>query len=338
VQTTTRVPSDYRALSRQVREAGLLEPRPGYYVPKISLTLGGFALGWVAFFVVGNSWATIGIAAFLAVMFTQVLFVGHDAGHQQIFGTRRANWWLGLIVGDLLTGLSFGWWVPKHNAHHAHPNQIGRDPDIGSGVIAFTPEDAERRRGLGRTLARGQAWAFFPLLVFEAAALHVASTIQLAGRRDRGAIVEAGLLLAHAAAYLTVVFLVLSPGRAVAFIAVQQGLFGLYLGCTFAPNHKGMALIDRDSDMSFVNRQVLTARNITGGRFTTFAYGGLNYQIEHHLFPSMPRSNLGRAQAIIRAFCIAHDLPYQEDSVVGSYRRVLGHLHTVGAVCPLAAT
>src|ERR1700735_3656149 len=142
--------SDYRTLAAQVRQAGLLERRPVYYAVKIAMTIGAMAAGWAASLLVANTWATLGVAAFLAVMFTQVVFLGHDAGHQQIFGTRRANWWLGLIVGDLLTGLSFGWWVPKHNAHHAHPNQVDRDPDIGTGAIAFIDQIAAERHGIGR--------------------------------------------------------------------------------------------------------------------------------------------------------------------------------------------
>ena len=82
------------------------------------------------------------------------------------------------------------------------------------------------------------------------------------------------------------VFLVLSPVKAVVFIIVQQGLFGLYLGCSFAPNHKGMPILDAADQSDFLRRQALTSRNVRGGWLTDFALGGLNYQIEHHLFPS----------------------------------------------------
>jgi fatty acid desaturase len=324
-------PNAYRELSEQVREAGLLKPRPLYYSAKIALTIFAFAAGWAALFVLGNSWAALGIAAFLAVMFTQVVFLGHDAGHQQIFRSRRANRLFGLAVGNLMTGLSFGWWIPKHNAHHAHPNQVNRDPDIAVGVIAFTPEIARDRRGLARSLARWQAWTFFPLLLLEAVALHRSSFESVLGQRDRSAGVEAALLVIHTAAYLTVVFWVLSPSRAVVFIVVQQGLFGLYLGCTFAPNHKGMPIIDHDTEMSFFYRQVITARNVTGGRFTTLMLGGLNYQIEHHLFPTMPRPNLARAQHLVQNFCADRHLVYHENSLIESYRQALLHLRAAGS-------
>jgi fatty acid desaturase len=117
----------------------------------------------------------------------------------------------------------------------------------------------------------------------------------------------------------------------VAFALVQQGLFGLYLGCSFAPNHKGMPTLTEADQLDFLRRQVLTSRNVRGSRFVDFLLGGLNYQIEHHLFPNMPRPNLRRAQPLVREFCRQHDLPYAEATLVGSYSEALRHLHAVGA-------
>ena len=130
----------------------------------------------------------------------------------------------------------------------------------------------------------------------------------------------------HAALYLTVVFWFLSPLKAVVFIAVQQAVFSVYLGCSFAPNHKGMPIVDPEQGLSFARRQVITSRNVAGGWFTNLALGGLNFQIEHHLFPSMPRPNLSKAQGIVRTFCVDNDLGYCEDSLTGSYRQTIQYL------------
>jgi fatty acid desaturase len=143
--------------------------------------------------------------------------------------------------------------------------------------------------------------------------------------------VEASLLLAHAAGYLTALLLVLSPLQAVVFVLVQQGLFGLYLGCSFAPNHKGMPTLTEAEELDFVRRQVLTSRNVRGSRPVDFLLGGLNYQIEHHLFPNMPRPNLRRAQPLVRAFCDEHGITYSEAGIFGSYAEAICHLHSVGA-------
>jgi fatty acid desaturase len=124
----------FRALALQVRAMGLLDRRPGYYRVKIAVTVVAFFAGWALLVVAGNSWTARAVAVLVGVMFTQMGFIGHDAGHNQVFGARRRNRVLGLTVGNALTGLSFGWWVPKHNAHHAHPNQVGRDPDMSEGA------------------------------------------------------------------------------------------------------------------------------------------------------------------------------------------------------------
>ena len=197
---------------------------------------------------VGNSWATLGVAAFLGVMFTQLGFIGHDAGHQQVFRSRRANRSLGLTVGNALIGMSFGWWVPKHSAHHAHPNQVGRDPDLDEGLVIFTPADGSAITASSptRSSIHWQAWLFFPLMLLRSAGLHVSGISRLLRRRDRAAAMEGTLIAMHAALYLTVVLWVLSPFKALAFIVVQQTVFSLYLGCSFAPNHKGMPIVESD--------------------------------------------------------------------------------------------
>jgi fatty acid desaturase len=321
--------SEYAQLSRQVKQAGLLRRRRRYYFWKIGLTAVALAAGWAAFVLVGDSWWTLAVAVFLAAVFTQLGFLGHDAGHQQICSSRRGNYLLGILHGNLAIGLSYGWWVGKHNRHHAHPNTEDADPDIMLSVLAFSGADASGRRGVGRQLLRYQAYLFFPMLLLEAFGLHASSFRALAARsRHRAA--ESVLLAAHVAGYLAVVLLVLSPVKAVVFVLVQQGLFGLYLGCSFAPNHKGMPVLPAADRTDFLRRQVLTSRNVRGGRLTDFALGGLNYQIEHHLFPSMPRPSLRRSQALIRDFCQQRDVSYCETSLVDSYVQALRYLNSVG--------
>jgi fatty acid desaturase len=322
--------SAYAQLLNRVRREGLLERRPVDYAIRIIINAGLLIGGWVAFVFIGNSWWQLLTAAFLAIVFTQTGFLGHDAGHRQIFRSRRANEIAGLLHGNVAIGLAFGWWVDKHHRHHAHPNQEGLDPDISIEAIVFTEAQLRGRRGIGRWFARHQALLFFPMLLGEGIALHVAGIQALRQSSYRNRVLEAVLLGLHAAVYLTLVFAVLSPVRAVVFILVQQGLFGVYLGCAFAPNHKGMPILAADDDSDFLRRQVLTSRNVRGGWLIDTVLGGLNYQIEHHLFPSMPRSALRHAQPIVRAHCLEHGLPYVETGAFDSYRQALRHLRTVG--------
>jgi fatty acid desaturase len=322
--------TDFAQLSKMVNAAGLLDRRPGYYALRAGLTAGLFAAGWVAFFALGDSWAQVGVAAVLAVAFAQVALVAHDIAHRQVFRSRRRSELAGRLAGNLGIGMSYGWWMQKHTRHHANPNHEDLDPDVSPDILVWSAGQAARSRGLSRFVGRWQAFLFFPLLTLEGFSLHVASVraLRRPGVVHRG--VEAALLCAHFAGYLAALLLVLSPAKALVFLAVHQGLFGVYLGCTFAPNHKGMPTLAGDDRPDFLRRQVLTSRNVRGGRLVDLALGGLNYQIEHHLFPVMPTPNLRRAQPLVREYCRRLAIPYEETGLFASYGIALRHLHRVG--------
>ena len=318
-----------------VRAAGLMNRRIGPYLVLFAINVMGLLAVLTALLVWHHSWWLLTWAAVLAVVSVQIGFLGHDIAHRQVSRRARTANLLGLLHANLLSGLSYGWWVDKHNAHHANPNDLDTDPDVHAGVLIFDVSQARERRGLAAMVTRHQAWLFFPMLTFEAVNLYVAGIRSLArpGLRHRWA--EVALIAVHTAAYLAVVITTMTWAQGLAFVAVHQGLRGLYLGVSFAPNHKGMPVLSRADEADPFLRQVLTSRNIRGGPVVDWALGGLNYQIEHHLFPSMPRANLPKAQVIVRALCERDAVPYIEASARSSYADVLRHLHAVGA--PLRA-
>ena len=322
---------DFAELSRQVREGGLLARRRGYYTIKIAATIGGLGATIAAVILVGDSWWNLVVAAGLAFVMVQLGFIGHDAGHRQICTSRRDNDLIGLVHANLLTGFSFGWWLTKHNRHHAHTNRPGKDPDLAPGALVYTPDQVRARGRFGQSFARTQALLLLPLMFLEALHLHVASIRSLSRRRDRAAILEVGLLAVHAGLFFVAPFLILSPLRAVAFIVISQSLFGFYLGASFVTNHVGMPTMAATDDLGFLRRQVLTSRNLSGRYLTGFVFGGLDTQIEHHLFPTMPRANLRRARELVRPFCAERRIAYAEQSPWHAFRDVLHHLRATGA-------
>jgi fatty acid desaturase len=329
--TAPRATSDYSRLMAQVRAEGLLDRSVRNYLLRFAAMALLIAGGLVLLVTVGSSWWQLAVAVYWAVVFAQLGFLGHDAGHQQIFPSRRRNDLLGLVVSNLVLGLSYSWWIDKHNRHHRHPNDVERDPDVARNVIAWTPTQARLQRGALRFVARHQAALFFPFLAFEAINLHVGSVRSLLVQ-PRRQWTELILLAAHVAVVAVVMLSVVSPLQALAFVLVHQAVLGLYLGCSFAPNHKGMPVLEKDGGWDFLRRQVLTSRNVTGGPVITVALGGLNYQIEHHLFPSMPSQNLRRVRPLVRRFCADEDLPYAETNLLASYRQALGYLRSVRPV------
>jgi len=338
----TRSASDYSQLLAQIQEAGLMRRRHAYYWARISLLVLSFGAIWTAFVLIGDSWWQLVVAALLGLVVTQFGFLGHDAAHQQIFSSRAWNEWTARLMSGVFAGLSYGWWSHKHNRHHNKPNQEGKDPDIGPGVLAFTPSQGRSKAGAPQWFRRRQGYLFFPLLLLEGLNLHYESLRTLAQRPAlKHRRLEATIISARLIGCLAAVFVVLSPLRAVAFVVVQLGVFGVMLGASFAPAHKGMPLVPKDARIDFLRRQVLTSRNIRSGVVTDIAMGHLNYQVEHHLFPSMPSVSLRRAQPIVRAFCQEREIPYTETDLIESYRIVIRYLNAVGLgardpfVCPM---
>ncbi|TYB58875.1 acyl-CoA desaturase [Nonomuraea sp. PA05] len=297
----------------------------------MSIMAAVYAGGWALFVWVGDSWWQLLVAAALAVIFAQLGFLAHDLGHRQVFRTRRPSDVAGLIIGNLGVGLGWGWWTTKHNKHHANPNHEDHDPDVSPAVIVWSQDQARRSAGLPRFIAKYQAFWFFPLLTLEAWHLHIASFKALFQGTAKRPAIELTLLITHVVVYFGAVFAVLPFGKALLFLAVHQGLFGVYLGSTFAPNHKGMPVLTKEDKLDFLRKQVLTSRNVRGNLFTDVALGQLNYQIEHHLFPNMPAPNLRKAQPIVESYCAEIGVDYLQTGLIESYGQALRHLHEVGA-------
>ncbi|MFI6156176.1 fatty acid desaturase family protein [Kitasatospora sp. NPDC051170] len=322
--------SDFAQLSRRIAAEGLLDRRKGYYAARSGLVLAAFGGGWWAVFALGDSWWQLALAAGLSVVFAQVGLMAHDLAHRQVFDRRRPSEAGGLVAANLLMGMSYGWWMNKHTRHHANPNHEERDPDVSPDLVVWSQRQAREASGLARFIGRRQAYLFFPLLLLEGLNLSYNSFRALRRPTMKRPLLEGALLVAHFLAYFGMVFAALPAGKAVAFLAVHQALLGVYLGCVFAPNHKGMLMVTPEMKLDFLRRQVLTSRNVRGGVLVDSVMGGLNYQVEHHLFPSMPTPALRRAARITRQFCAEKGIAYYEVGLARSYREILGHLHRTG--------
>ena len=315
----------YPALRKIIKEEGLLDKAITYYIFKILSTLSLLAISITVLVLVDNFWFQLVNAAFLAFVFGQIGFLGHDAGHRNITGSLRGNEIIGLGASFLI-GLSRTWWVTAHNQHHSTPNDLDQDPHVDIPVLAYTEEAA---------LNKSRIMRFFigyliPLLTLEGLGLRMASFIFLWNqRRSKYFAIELPLLGLHILIYFSLLLYCLTPIQSLGFFLVHQLLFGLYYGTVFAPNHKGMLIIDEDNPLDFLRTQVLTTRNIKPGLIADFWYGGLNYQIEHHLFPLMPRKNFGKARNIIKTFCIKHDIAYYETGTYQSYKEILSYMHKI---------
>jgi len=321
----------FSEVAATVRDTGLLKRSYVFYGSFFAALLVALAAVITGMVLIGESWFQLLMAVALGLVLTQFAFLGHEASHRTVFRSGTANDVLGKFMSTFVVGMSYQWWMNKHSRHHANPNTVGKDPDINPDVIMFRAEDAVHAKGLIKQIVKRQGWLFFPLLTLEGLNLHKTAVVSLITRgTPRQRWVELTGVVMHFVVYLVPLFLFLPVGMAFAFIGVQMAVFGVYMGASFAPNHKGMAIIAEDQKVDFLSKQVLTSRNIRGGWPMTIFMGGLNFQIEHHLFPNMARPHLFRTREIVREACAAADLPYTEENLFRSYGIIVQYLNTVG--------
>lgn len=324
-------PIDYRELKQLVTNQGLLAPQNGYYAFKAAAAFGGIALAvWITLATSNFALVLLG-GLLLAFASTQVALLGHDVGHRQGFRGRRTNLIARFVFGNLLLGISHTWWSNKHNQHHATPNHEELDPDIQFPMVVFSIEQLASRSPKLRPLIALQAFIFPMLLPLQAANMRITSIQHLISGRAKNRALQAIVMAGHFILYGALLFAIGSWPLAIAFVAVHQLAFGLYNSSVFASNHKGMPLIGSGARMDFLREQVLTSRNVSGHPLTDFWYGGLNYQIEHHLFPTMPRNQLRKAQPIVEEFCNRLGISYHSTGLFASYRESWTHLYRLGA-------
>ena len=321
----------YTKLAQVVRESGLMRRARWFYAAVgivLALAFGGAITGFVLF---GASWFQLLIAAVFGILFTQVAFLAHEAGHKQIFASGKNNERLARILAVGVVGISYSWWTSKHTRHHGNPNRIGKDPDIDMDTVSFIEEDAAKSRGVIKWITKRQGWLFFPLLTLEGINLHRLGFQHLFSKgKVEKRWTELGLVFLRFGVVLIPVFWFLPLGMAFAFMGVMLAVFGVYMGASFAPNHKGMPIVEADAKLDFFTKQVRTSRNVSGGWASTIFMGGLNFQIEHHLFPSMARPYLARASEIVREHCRTLNVPYTETTILQSYAIVIRYLNEVG--------
>ena len=318
----------FAQLKQKVSDSGLLERQPFYYLYKIPLTLGLLIPGIAVLMLFDNFFVQMFNAVYLAVVFTQIVFIGHDCGHRQIFRKPSTNDKFALFCIPSV-GVGYSWWCDTHNRHHGNPNMVGADPAIEYDFFAFSEKQAVRKKGIIRSLVKFQAFYLIPSSMFYPILMRINSFKFLLTNKPKYFVAEILFLLLHFPIYFWLVFGNLSLWTGIGFVIVHQSLFSLFLVSTFAPNHKGMEVVDEDHTLDFLHHQILTAQNVQSSRFADFWFGGLNYQIEHHLFPRMSRNKLKKAQTIVKPYCEEHSIPYQESTAPKCYWEILKFLYQV---------
>lgn len=312
---------EFRELKKSLEARGLFSKTRGFYFGLFLRYVFLLSASVALIAVLQNSyWQIVNVFLFSFAL-VQLSFIGHDMAHHQVFSSSAARTLFNRLWWGLVLGAAYEWWASKHNRHHANPNQLGKDPDIDQ-LFVFSPKQSESSGKIFRMLARYQHLYFFPLLLLAQISI-IRGTIKHFSSRDKDCrtFADIGLQALHYILLYFVIFYSLGFLYGALFVASYSLIVGAYLGLTFAPNHKGMPIVGENAMLPHV-QQIITARNIKLNFFTDFLYGGLNYQIEHHLFPAMPRKNLKKARPLVMDFCQKSGLPYHETTIFGSFAEI----------------
>jgi len=345
----------YRALRTKMMAAGLFEVSFAYYAYKVLSNLAILGASVACVVSSDSLWVNMGGAVLLALFWQQCGWLAHDFLHHQVFENRSYGDIAGLIIGNLWQGFSVSWWKNKHNTHHSVPNlhesspqAMDGDPDIDTmPVLAWSLKMAEQAKDskLGRFFVRYQAVLYFPiLLVARISWLHQSwlyansSTEGTKSGSWQGkqavkkqvtypVLEKVGLLLHYS--WVIALCAQMPILRGVAFFFTSQFMCGLFLALVFGLGHNGMAVYDASMRPDFWKLQVTTTRNITSNWFVDWFCGGLQYQVDHHLFPMIPRHNLKKTHQLVTGFCKEHSVTYHETNMWVGTKEVLSFLNNV---------
>ncbi len=298
----------YQELRQAVARAGLLKPARAYYAGLAVASVAVLAAG-VALALGLSPWPSVLLSALmLTTGRVQLALIGHDAAHGAVFRSRRHNHRAAAICWSLVAGIGWEYWRDRHNRHHGHTNDLTADPDLLPSLLDLLLG----RSGLLVTLLS---------IVLSSLTLRAEGWLYaLSGLRGCRRWTELVLLSANALAWVALIAVL--GRRGLGLFGLSELLGSLYLTAIVAPNHRGMAQCV-GPQLGFVASQVMASRDLVDHPFWNLFYGGLNAQIEHHLFPSMPRPHLSAARPIVRAFCRRHGLPYECLRPAVAYRRVI---------------
>lgn len=330
--TPNGVSSDhYRELARRMRGSGLLDKQPRYYTILFSVVTLLLIAAWTLFAFTKNPALLVLNAVFLGCISVQLGFLMHDAGHVEIFSKRWKNDLVGFLAGDLFGGICYGWWAPHHNEHHSSPNHVMDDPDLPMIRIAFalSEEEARQTRGIRRLVVKFQAYLLPVVFLFQSFVLKCYGFSFLIRKRSPHRFLEIFLLTVHHVFYFWFLYHFLGLKYAAMVALIHHVVGGFYLTTLLAPNHIGRPLVEPQSNPDPLRSQVEPSRNVVTPEALDFLWGGLNHQIEHHLFPTMSRNKTRAAIPIARSYCKEIGVPYHEVSFIGTYREIFGFLHEI---------
>jgi len=335
-ESTTSIPLSREAgrelkksLRIKLEEAGCFKPTPVYHSLHILALTALYT--WAYLVLLTDSPLYIHILALILVAFTNVQsgLIAHEVGHGAVTKKKRLADLLGQFLFSFLTGVCYSHFQRIHTRHHAHTNERALDYDMQSSIVSLYPESvSDKQSAYSRFITRHQAYLIWPLISLQGFTLKLDSLATLYNNPKETRLDQIALIL-HWILWLVIPSIVVGINIALLNYFFITWLIGPYTGYIFLVNHIGTYVVQPDDNLSSLQQQTMTTRNLEQGIFFDLLYGGINNHIEHHLFPSIPSMRLHKARQITRGFCQQHGLIYREMNWMQAAREVFDFLQTV---------
>ncbi|KAK7506439.1 hypothetical protein BaRGS_00002551 [Batillaria attramentaria] len=332
---TSELIKDFRELRRKAEDMGWFHASPVFFT-LILLHIIALEVGaWLLLYYFGTGWLTLLAASVLLVTAqAQAGWAQHDFGHLSVFNSSRLNHITHIFIINFLKGASSAWWNYRHYQHHAKPNRISMDPDIRMdkvlvlGKVQPVEWGQKKKTGFfGAHFNYQHEYFFFvmpPLLL----PLYFNYEIPyfLITRKMWNELFWMGTFFLR---YCLMFYTFFGVWGAVTFYLWIRFLESHWFVWTTQMNHIPMD-VSRDQNEDWVTMQLKATCNVDQSYFNDWFSGHLNFQIEHHLFPTMPRHNLHKVAPLVRSLCKKHGIHYQSKPLFTAFRDIVGSLKDSG--------
>ncbi len=315
----------YRDLRDRLEETDFFKRNTADYVRKITTYGLLHILSYIGLYACAETpwrWAAL---IGLTLSGIQFYYVSHDAGHYAISDNKNVNLRLGHIGHTFIAGASFRFWQYKHDLHHRYCNDETRDPDMNAFFLKLYESDARERPAWVNWVIRNQAVLLWVLVLFHNFEFQRMSWVYTHQNPVRCR-AERVLIPLHVLTYLVIPIAILGWQMTLTNYIISGMISGVILAKLFAINHIGMPSVPSDHGLSFLEQQVITSRNVVVPALFDDYFGGLHYQIEHHLFPWVSIDRYRAASPIVKAFCQEHGIAYVEENFGLALLNVERHL------------
>ncbi|XP_063145273.1 acyl-CoA (8-3)-desaturase-like [Candoia aspera] len=323
---------DFQELRTKVKKMGLLKSSFTFFT---FMFLHAFLLdiaSWLTIWYFGKSWVPflIGIAMFTTAQ-NQYGFFQHDLGHDSVFLKSKWNRVAHIFVIGFLKGGPRTWWLDMHNQHHAKPNCFRKDPDLNMHPFLFSlgkPLSVELGKKKKKYMPYQHQHKYFALL----APLTFVAFVQLiifryAARKKSWS--DFVIILFYNLRVCLMYIPLMGFKSFMAFYWLARLLESTWFLWVSQMNHIPMN-INYDQNLDWVSAQLSATCNVDHSWFNDWFTGHLNFQIEHHLFPTMPRHNFCKVAPLVKSLCAKHGVQYECKPMLTAFADILHSLKESG--------